>query len=150
MEHAFTRKKKSIEQFGTRKSPYFASVRRKSKMPPSQALSITKYPAINDNEQGKKKVFKRFSKFDNINDQPSNQKAHKIQQTFKSTPKDIVISSKTLELVDKYSSYKSIHLSASKIKQKDKEKNKKFRTKTRSGNSLSGQNSLYIRKETTK
>lgn len=68
MEHAFTRKKKSTEQFMSRKSPYFASVRRKPKMPPSQALSITKYPAINDNDQGKKKVFKRLNKFDHIDE----------------------------------------------------------------------------------
>ena len=72
-----------------------------------------------------------------------------FRTTFKSTPKDIVISSKTLDLIDKYSSYKSIHLSTPKFINRDtKQKNKKFRTKTRSGNSLvsEGGRSLQVSK----
>lgn len=55
--------KKSTDQLQNNKSPYFASLRRKSKMAPNQALSITKC-APPDESASKKKVFKRLSKFE--------------------------------------------------------------------------------------
>lgn len=52
-------------------------------------------------------------------------------------PKNVIISNKTLGMIEKYQTYKLGSMSAHKLsKEKDRMKKHSFRTKTRSGNSL--------------
>ena len=123
------RRKRASEYITLKKSPYFSSIRKKNK-PSHEQLSITKYDLPDhQSPKQKKKMFKRINKFFEGEAEP----LHRLKKE-KSYDRHIVNSIKTLSLVTKYQSYKSIPLTPKAVEREHKVK--KFRTKTKVGNSM--------------